>query len=307
MDYQELMIDSLTSLLKNGEALTAPVYGIIDRGNEQYFGYFAIVGDCLLVAKIEGYTVTATSRIPLELSSMKMKRSLVMRQYIFDLRFADGQKIKLTLSPRVIMIPSQKENAPRFAEILNSVSLTANAVDSVAASGKKIRRQYFNVCILIEFFPVLTAVILLAIRDAMMGGDFVKAFFEGFTTMVVLLSPFFVLSILNRLFFGEIVAVANDDGLFIDGLLLPWHDISEVIYCPRISSRTRIKKCYAEIHMHRSASGINSVELISCPMYALRLMRKFNPSIKTKIDKSGKLLIALYIFCILIFAVILFL
>ncbi len=293
MDYQKFMIDSLTPLLEDGETLVAPVYGIMNRANEQYFGYFAIAGDCLLIALVEGYTVVATSRMPLELSSFKMKRSLILRQYIFNLRFANGQSIKLTLSPRVFAIASQKENAPHFAEILSSVSLTADAGVGIAVSGKKIRRQYFNMLIYMVFYTVFVFVVALAIRSALAGDEFAKTIFVGLSVEVVLLSPVILLSIFNRFFFGKTVAVANEDGLFIDGLMIPWRDISGVVYCPRISSRTRIKKCYAEIHMHKEAGG-NIVELMSCPLYALRLMRKFNPEIKTKFDRTGKLIIASY-------------
>lgn len=61
MTYKDLMIKSLTDLLEDGETLMHPIYGILNQGNIQFYGYFGFTQTHLLIALVSGIQI---GRIP---------------------------------------------------------------------------------------------------------------------------------------------------------------------------------------------------------------------------------------------------
>ncbi len=124
MTYKELMFSSLSSLLKDGETLECAVYGILNQADGQYYAYFGIAGDDLIVATLAGKSVAYTTRVPLDIKSLKIKQTLIMHQYVIDISFEKGNSLRITASPKVLTIDTQKENLPLFLNHLKSKSKT---------------------------------------------------------------------------------------------------------------------------------------------------------------------------------------
>ena len=123
MTYKELMIKSLTDLLEEGETLMHPIYGLLNQGNMQYFGYFGFTKNHLLIALVSeiGKQITYTIRIPLDIKSIKIKQTKLLKQVVIDISFNDGAPCQITASPKVLTIDSQKENLPQFLNYLKIV------------------------------------------------------------------------------------------------------------------------------------------------------------------------------------------
>ncbi len=109
MTYKELMMESLTKLLKKGESLLYPIYGILTEGTQQYYAYLGFAGNDMLVALVESNKeISYTTRIPLDIKSVKMKQTKIFKQYIIDISFLEGSPFKITASPKVVTIDTQK-------------------------------------------------------------------------------------------------------------------------------------------------------------------------------------------------------
>ncbi|MBR6557978.1 MAG: hypothetical protein IKT70_03100 [Clostridia bacterium] len=64
--YKELMFEALNNLLEDDEILMHPIYGLLNQGNTQYYGYFGFTQDYLLIALFSGTgkQITYTTRVP---------------------------------------------------------------------------------------------------------------------------------------------------------------------------------------------------------------------------------------------------
>lgn len=291
MNYKELMIKSLTDLLNDGETLLYPIYGILNQGNEQYYAYFGFAGNDLLIALLSGKQISYTTRIPLDIKSVKIKPTMIFKQYIIDISFLEGASCKITASSKVFTIDSQKENMPLFLEYLKSKTPKLQKTKLKNIEGPKIRRQYFNIFlyIMLAFYPMPTILIILS---EFKNADFIiseltKILFTTGMIWLVFLIPLIILSILNRFFFGKIVSVFKEDGLVLENDVVRWNNIDEITYCPRISSKFKINYNFAKVSVNEPNKLAYTIDIIHFPLYALKKAKKHNSEIKVKIDKEG--------------------
>ena len=90
--------------------------------------------------------------------------------------------------------------------------------------GDKIRWQYFTWPIVILLFCMLFVPYCIFVFSLYAGNfnlsNWLSGLLVSFEVCLVFAVPFFILSVLNRRFFGKIICVINEDGIhYKDGLL----------------------------------------------------------------------------------------
>lgn len=300
MTYKELMTQSLTDLLEPGETLMYPIYGILNQGNAQYYGYFGFTENYLLIALIVGKHVANTIRIPLDIRSVTIKKSPIIKQHVIDISFNEGAPCRIIASPRVVMINLQKDNLPRFVSYLENELPKNQASQLKDISGEKIRRQYFNKFICLVFLVLVMIPLMMTVIG--LKGNSLDLSEIAETIMITLwvggvfLAPFIGVSLLSRFLFGKIVGVVNNEGLFLENDFIPWEDIDEIVYVPDAISIYRLNHSCATVLVNPSGKKEYALDIINFPMYGLRKIKKYRPEIKIKLGKNvlfGILLIGL--------------
>ncbi len=116
MSNQELMLQSLSNLLENDETLKFPIYGTLLQKRKNWFGFFGLTDDYLLVALLDDYskTIRWTTRIPLDIKQVNMKKCIVPKQYKIYIEFNEGDRCIIRVSEKVYGIKSQEANLPEF-------------------------------------------------------------------------------------------------------------------------------------------------------------------------------------------------
>ena len=289
MSNTRAMTQALTNILVDGETLTCPIFGAEGDDFPQY-AYFAFTETHFLVAYLTGKQVTKTERIPLDIKSVRIKKTKILGRYIIDVVFGKNRSFKITASPKVLTIASQKENLPLFIKHLEAIAKSkATELDEV--EGEKLRWQYFNTLIytLLAFFPAVPVMIII---EQMKEGNFdvlgtlsemSGALPTVLTMYACFIGPLVVLSLLNRFFFGKTLGVVNQSALYLENCEIPLERIEKIVYHPRVMSRTRIVFSYAVLHL-RTNRGTKQMEIVHFPMYALWKIKKYNPQIKLKCD-----------------------
>ncbi len=310
MTYKELMMQALTDMLKEGETLKHPIYGILQDGTEQFYAYFGFAGNDLLIAILVGKSVADTIRVPLDIRSLKIKQGLILKQYTIDISFNEGSPCRITASPRVMTIDTQKDNLPLFLEYLKSKTPKLETKELKDVEGKKLRRQYFNgfIYATLSFLPMVMILVIgigLKRGEMTLDGFWVVMYTSIFMWGAVLL-PFAVLSLLNKRFFGKVMCVLTKSGLMLENDLIAWEDIKEIVYRPRIGSRYKVESNSATIFVDPKDKGAYTVDVTGFPLYGLKQIKKYAPRVKTSIDKHGKLNIILLLIPTLIAFLILF-
>ncbi|MBQ8894441.1 MAG: hypothetical protein IJ043_08560 [Clostridia bacterium] len=106
--------------------------------------------------------------------------------------------------------------------------------------GQKIRRQYFNVLLFGENTVILAAM-LFATVWLLLGKSSLSEWLEGWFTAMIFLVPLYLLSLLNRFFFGKTVCVLNEEGIFYtenkEVCRIPWEDVTHLYYEPQTKGR----------------------------------------------------------------------
>lgn len=299
MKMKELMLKSLSALLEDGEELKYPVYGRLEEDGNMFFGYFGLTDTHLLVALVSstGKQITYTARVPLDIRSVSVKVGALTKETKIDISFNDGAPCRIVLFPKVLLIDIQKDNYPRFIEILSSRAPKSREVSIKDRDGIRIRWQYFNTLIYFELFGAIPmAIILITMLDIKDGTFAIAEFFDlmltCFSVFLTLIGPVIVLSVLNRFLFGKIVAVLDDKGVHLENDTFLWSEIKLVTYVPDVISRHHLKYCRAVLTVSRGGGENFDVTVDHFPLYGLRKIKRFSPSLEIEV-KKGKWLIFL--------------
>ncbi len=291
MTYKDLMVKSLTDLLVSGETLIHPIYGVLNQGNKQYYGFFGFTKKYLLIALMSGKQITYITRIPLDIKSIRIKQTAVFKQFVIDIAFNDGAPCSITASPKVLMIDSQKDNLPQFLNYLKSKSPVNRETELKDSDGKKIRWQYFNtfIYVMLAFFPMsLVVIIVMGLKENNLDlVEMLEAIPTALIIWGVFLVPLIILSLLNRFLFGKIVGVVRDDGLLLENNFITWKQIQKITFNPSISSRFKVSYTYASFFIKSDSETEYTFDIMHFPMYGLRKIKKYNPEIKIKLGKDG--------------------
>ncbi|MBE6645236.1 MAG: hypothetical protein E7612_07680 [Ruminococcaceae bacterium] len=286
------MIDALSGMMKDGERLMCAVFGYVKNEYFNQFAYFGFTETHFLIAYLSGECVTDTERLPIDITSVKIKKSKILKEYTINILFDNKKSYVISAFPEVFKIKSQKENFPKFLRILKDKA-KKQAKSLEETEGKKIRWQYFNTYIymMLTTIPAVPAMIIMGeVRKGNLDIWNVIAEMSSADTVIfamygIFIAPFAILSIFNRFSFGKILGVVNKNTLFLENREIPIDDIKEIIYHPRIMARRSISFSYATLSVRLKADNTEPVDIVHFPMYGLREIKKYNKSIKLKCDK----------------------
>ena len=293
MASDQHMIEVLSEVLQDGETLLHPIFGTVKHGSFQLFAYFAFTETHLLVAYLTtGNIVTDVERIPLDIKSVKVKKSKILNEYKIHILFENKKSFEISTFLKVLKIKSQKDNLPLFLEYLKGKSKKqAKSLEEI--EGQKIRWQYFNTWIYI-MLAIIPAVPVMIIMGELRKGNYdiwnVIVEMSGATPVMIamygiFIGPFVILSIFNRFSFGKLLGVVTEDTLFLENREIPITDINKIVYHPRIMTRRSISFSYATIFIRTKANNMEPLDVVHFPLYGLRKIKKHNKEIKLSCDK----------------------
>ena len=114
--------------------------------------------------------------------------------------------------------------------------------------------------------------------------------------------PCGILNILNRLYFGKIVCVLTEDGIHYNDGFIEWNRISKIEYIIDLPPRHRHdpkQRCRAVLYMENK-----TIVLLHAPRRILRSVKKLHPQTKTMLAIESKWLIATFVLCLIVVALI---
>ncbi len=125
MNYNELMIQSLSDLLENNETLKFPIYGTLIQKNKHWFGFLGLTDNHLLIALLDkkSRNVCWTNRVPLDIKTAIIKKSLIPLQYKVHLEFNEGLPCDIQVSKKVYGIKTQETNFSDFIKFIQEKQL----------------------------------------------------------------------------------------------------------------------------------------------------------------------------------------
>lgn len=123
MTFNELMGQSLSALLEKGEVLQYPIYGVFLQKNITSFGYFGIAGEHILVALLKGDSkeISWTSRIPLDIKEVVVKKTFIPSGYNIHIDFHAGEPMEIKVSKKVHGIDAQEKNLEGFVNFIQNI------------------------------------------------------------------------------------------------------------------------------------------------------------------------------------------
>ena len=127
--------------------------------------------------------------------------------------------------------------------------------------------------------------------------DIVKGIDGIFVGTLVPLGTLFVLSVINR-FVGPVVCILADDGIHHKGGFIKWTDILSIEYRPDILSKVQFSRIV--IHTRK-----DELTIIHAPLYMIIRIKRMQPQIKIRLNKSEKYFgIIIMVICLIIGALI---
>jgi len=119
------MIKSLSALLEEGEVLHTPIFAVAEKIGQKKLRAPCFVGlteSVLLVAllNVSATQIEWTTRVPLEMEALEVKRSLLLKQFIIKIMFSEGEEVQIRVSRKVLLgdFGNQEANLAGFVERL---------------------------------------------------------------------------------------------------------------------------------------------------------------------------------------------
>ncbi len=166
--------------------------------------------------------------------------------------------------------------------------------------GEKIRRNYFN---LPSYYVlgIIATFLISTVKFSMRNSNFdVEVFFFDLVSpFVVVYFLMVIMSFLNSKFFGRIVCVLADDGIYTNQAFISYDDIDDVEYIAVLPKKYGVAYNYATINSRQKFYF-----LPHAPRIILNRIKKRNSLIKTKLvlrDLYLSLIVAVIMIVALIF------
>ena len=166
--------------------------------------------------------------------------------------------------------------------------------------GTKIRQQYFNGIIYIGLscdFMALIVLVMMSLRDQTpLYPEYLMLYGVG----LLLLLPFVALSALNRFFFGEIICVINEKGIYHKNGFTPWVNIREIVYEISLPSKETLRAAAARdypgskyahatsydcCHAFLMLGKTYRITLLHAPLHLLKEAKKYHPDLRTSLSE----------------------
>ena len=283
------MTESLTGLLEEGETLTCPIYATLIQENCTYYGYFGLTENCLLIALLSGKHITYTSRIPLDIKCVKIKKDFITRNYILDISFNYGAPCKIMIPTNIFGLHSQKVNLFDFISSLKAKSTQKWPEELNRIKGEKIRRQTINIFIyiMLSFFPmpIIFTVILTLKENTFSFYETGRLFLNSLPIYCLCIAPFLLLSLLQRFILGKIVCVFDDDGLHTDVDFVAWKNINKVVFKPCIYLKSKERTCVT-VYVKCPGKDEYFFDIYDFPASGLAKIKRHRPEIKIEFCKA---------------------
>lgn len=297
MDKKQFMLSSLKELLLEGETLHYPIYGVLEQGGVNRSGFFGFTDTCLLVVLVNGSSVLCTDRIELDIKSFFCKQK--GKKYVFNITFSDYFSCKIHAEEKPLFRDEQEKTLRGFYSFLSSKAPKNGEKSIVTAEGQKIRWQYFTFalyCVYVVFTMICITYAIFDIRaEAFVIGKWISTCAE----VGLMLSPLFAVLIAlyfaNRRFFGAVISVLGEKGVYTEEGLLEWERIRRAVYCPQISSRHRVRYSYVQLFVTDDDGNDQEIRIEHFPYYGVRAIKKACPAVEAKMSKRGKILITVYL------------
>ena len=170
--------------------------------------------------------------------------------------------------------------------------------------GDKIRWQYFTWPIVILLFCMLFVPYCIFVFSLYAGNfnlsNWLSDLFVSFEVCLVFAVPFFILSVLNRRFFGKIICVINEDGIHYKDGLLKWDEILKIEYEIELPGGVpKIERLFCHSFIYTKK---DKIKLVHTPLFFVSRLKKYKPSIDAKVSKNSKWMIG-FIVVLLVIAV----
>ncbi len=118
--------------------------------------------------------------------------------------------------------------------------------------------------------------------------DFISTFF----VFAVLMSPFLILSLMNRLFFGRIACSVNGEGILYGEKMIKWDKIDKIEYEINPSMNAYSKARGENCCFARLIGDDTEVKILHAPILLMRKCRKYKVDIETGFTIGSILLLA---------------
>ncbi len=173
--------------------------------------------------------------------------------------------------------------------------------------GYKIRVQYFNFFLFMEFCGFLMVLTMLIMNTILNGvGTKIESPAEVVSLIFVfaaLMSPVWILSLLNRRFFGKVVCVIDEERITYQNKIIKWEEIEEITYhagTPSIPTKQTDNGPYVRV------VGNNlDIQIHRAPLMTLGKVRKYNKNVKVGLSRGSILTLTLVPLAVVVLAAIL--
>ncbi len=186
--------------------------------------------------------------------------------------------------------------------------MTNTPTDLREIEGTKIRQQYFNGIIYIGLGAAFMFLLATAITSLQEQSTF---FFDALQLCgigLLFLLPFVALSVLNRFFFGKIVCVLNEKGIYHKNGFTPWVNIREIVYEISIPTKETLRAAAARdypgsryahtaaydcCHAFLMLGKTHCITLLHAPRHLLKEARKYRPDLRVRISDETKVMLTI--------------
>ena len=155
--------------------------------------------------------------------------------------------------------------------------------------GEKIRWQYFNMLICL-FLLIELMLFCIIITTAINKGEFTSLLWlEDYVSvsliLLIIISPFCILSLLNRFFFGSTVCVLTDKGIHTKDTFIYYEDIELIEYDINLPGKYSWQFC--GMYVTGKTIGGKKIKIFvkHVPFYIMKRIKKQSP--KTEMRLSG--------------------
>ena len=155
--------------------------------------------------------------------------------------------------------------------------------------GEKIRWQYFNMLICL-FLLIELMLFCIIITTAINKGEFTSLLWlEDYVSvsliLLIIISPFCILSLLNRFFFGSTVCVLTDEGIHTKDTFIYYEDIELIEYDINLPGKYSWQFC--GMYVTGKTIGGKKIKIFvkHVPFYIMKRIKKQSP--KTEMRLSG--------------------
>ena len=166
--------------------------------------------------------------------------------------------------------------------------------------GMKVRRQYFNIVIFIILAIMLCvpySILVVTLLDDNLNfvmANWLNSVKISFLVCFGISVPFIIASVLNRYYFGKIVCVVNEHGVYYEDGFIYWYDIEKIEYTiAQFGTHISYSPSYVEIYTKEKEITINHA-----PLYLLSRAKKLRKDIKVKLSRFS---IWCFSLCLIVF------